>query len=85
MDAFVHLEMHLPTRRDLTLKNRFEYISQLQQSTYIIINTVIDNENSELINNDLSIDYTPDREVNNINAQEVIRVIPPSKFEITQK
>ena len=23
MDAFAHLEMHLPTRRDLTLKNRF--------------------------------------------------------------
>ena len=44
-----------------------------------------DNKNSKLINNDLSIDFTTDREVNNINAQEVIRVIPPSKFEITQK
>jgi len=33
MDAFVHLEMHLPTRIDLTLKNKLECISQIQQST----------------------------------------------------
>ena len=49
------------------------------------INTVNDNENTELINNDLSIDLTTDREVNNINAPEFIRVNPPSKYEITQQ
>ena len=85
MGQSVHLEMHLPTRIDITLKNKLECISQIQQSTFISINTVNHNENSELINNDLSTEFITDREVTNINAQEVIEITPPSKYEITQK
>ena len=83
--TFAHCELHLPTRTDIVLKNKLEYISQLQQSKYMSINTVNDNDNSELMNNDLSIDFTTDREVNNTNAPEIIRINTPTKYKITQQ
>ena len=45
--TFAHCELHLPTRTGIVLKNKLEYISQLQQSKYMSINTVNGNDSSE--------------------------------------